>query len=472
MNRKAKPQAAAARLRQRAEASLRALRRAGGPAAAAHLPAEADTRRALQELQVHQVELEMQNAELREARDQMEALLGKYSDLYEFAPVGYFTLDEAGRITEVNLTGATVLGVERALLINRRLLRFVVPANRPEYLALLERILAGNGKHAHEIKLLHASGATLWADIHGKVAVAPDGSRKMCQLAVMDISALKRAAEAQRRLEALDVANQELQNEIVQRRQAEATLRESEQELSRLLEQSQRMRDQLRQLSHKILHVQEEEQKRISRELHDEVAQTLVAINLALSMLGRESTISPSQLKRHIARTQRQVEKSLLTVHRFARQLRPPALDDLGLVAALKYFVSAFMAQTGINVHLTVFAGVEKLGDPNKTALYRVAREALTNAHHHAGASRVVLSIRRLRDCVCMKITDNGKGFQIEHEARQQRANQRLGLLGMTERMEMVGGSLSIESTPGKGTTIRAKIPLRRKPARAPGKTT
>ena len=90
----------------------------------------------------------MQNAELQEARDRMEALLEKYTDLYDFAPVGYFSLDEQGLILEVNLTGAALLGVERSRLINRRLPRFVAPASQPVFLAFLERVFAGTGNRS------------------------------------------------------------------------------------------------------------------------------------------------------------------------------------------------------------------------------------------------------------------------------------------------------------------------------------
>ena len=113
-----------------------------------NLKLPADSHRLLHELQVHQVELEMQNAELQEARERMEVLLEKYTDLYDFAPVGYFSLDEQGKILEANLSGATLLGVERSLLINQRLPSHVTPASRPVFLAFLKRVFAGAGRTA------------------------------------------------------------------------------------------------------------------------------------------------------------------------------------------------------------------------------------------------------------------------------------------------------------------------------------
>ena len=139
-------------------------------------------------------------------------------------------------------------------------------------------------------------------------------------MAVSDITALKQAEEAQRRLEALAVANRELRQEIVRRQAVEESLRKSEQHYSRLLEQSRHMQEQLRHLSRQVLPAQEEERKRISRELHDVIAQTLTGINVRLASLEKaRPRATPRGLERSIARTQRLVEKSVDIVHRFAR---------------------------------------------------------------------------------------------------------------------------------------------------------
>jgi len=120
----------------------------------------ADSERLLHELQVHQIELEMQNAELNESRDRAEELLEKYTDLYDFAPVGYLSVDEQGQIMEANLTGATLLGVGRARLINRRLPAFLAPANRAGFQDFLKKIFAGSGKQVCEVAVVKENGAT------------------------------------------------------------------------------------------------------------------------------------------------------------------------------------------------------------------------------------------------------------------------------------------------------------------------
>lgn len=446
---------AAEELRRRAEDRLRKrLGKDGG-----EVKSEADDQRLLHELQVHQIELEMQNAELQGVRDETEALLEKYTDLYDFAPVGYFSLDERGRILDVNLTGTVLLGVERSRLIDQCLPRFIAPASRPGFLSFLKQMFAGPEKWVCEATLLRADGTAFWANFHGTSAISLDSSLKWCRVAVSDITIQKQAEEAQHRIEAITATNLALQHEIAQRKAAEDAVRQSEQHQIQLLEQSRHLQQQLRQLSHRILHVQEEERKRISRELHDEVTQTLVGINVHLETLAKEAAINPKGLKQKVARTQRLVEKSVDVVHRFARELRPTMLDDLGLIPALRSLMKTFMKETGIRVSLTAFEEVEKLSAAKRTVLYRVAQEALHNVARHAHATKVEVSIQRLPRALLMQIKDNGRSFDVE-SALKPAKNKRLGLIGMRERLEMVNGQFAIESAPGKGTTIQAQIPF------------
>jgi signal transduction histidine kinase len=257
----------------------------------------------------------------------------------------------------------------------------------------------------------------------------------------------------------LAASNMELSLEIAQRKAAEAALKQSERHSIELLAQSQRQREQLRQLSRQMLSAQEEERRRISRELHDVIAQTLTGINLRLAALKKEASLNAKGFDLKIAQTQRMVEKSVDIVHEFARELRPAVLDDLGLIPALHSFMKSFTEQTGVRTHLSAFAGVEELNTDGRTVFFRVAQEALANVAKHAQASRVQVSIEKLPDSICMKIKDDGKSFDAAR-ALLPRASKRLGLLGMRERLEMAGGHFDIESAPGKGTTVIAHIPF------------
>jgi signal transduction histidine kinase len=264
-----------------------------------------------------------------------------------------------------------------------------------------------------------------------------------------------------RRSADLDDSNRQLRREVAQRKTVEESLRKSERHHSQLLEQSHLLQDQLRLLSRQLLLAQEEERKKISRELHDEIAQTLTGITVRLAALKTEATTNTKGLQNRISSTQRMVEKSVDIVHRFARELRPMVLDDLGVIPALHSFMKGFTKRTGIHVRFTACASgrIEQLDTVTRTVLYRVTQEALTNVGRHAHASRVDVSIQKLPRAVGLTIQDNGKSFQVERVLHAKR-NNRLGLLGMRERVEMVGGSLRIESAPGQGTTIHAEIPF------------
>ncbi|HRH98747.1 MAG TPA: sensor histidine kinase, partial [Prosthecobacter sp.] len=233
----------------------------------------------------------------------------------------------------------------------------------------------------------------------------------------------------------------------------------SEQTSSRLLEKSRQMQEELRHLSRQLLSAQEEERRKISRELHDVIAQTLTGINVRLAALKGESAASIKDLQSKITSTQRLVEKSVDIIHRFARELRPTVLDDLGLIPALQSFLKGYMEDTGIRVTLTVFAGIEHSDSDTRTVLYRIAQEALANVSRHSKASHADVSIQETEGLIRMEIKDDGQGFEVDGTTQAKTKNNRLGLLGMRERVEMVGGTFCVESTPGTGTTVRVEIP-------------
>ena len=328
-------------------------------------------------------------------------------------------------------------------------------------------------------------GTTALAKIHKNalVALIPSGepsrttNGKISRASTFFIAALKpldgtnrgtqdsgermaRLKEAMRRNKVeLAGTHRKLERELTRRKTLEAALRKSNKQHAQLLKKSLLAKEHLRRLSHRILGAQEDERRRVSRELHDEVGQILTAINVRLAKLETETNLNARALKQTIRSTQRLVEQSLKTVHRFARDLRPPLLDNLGLIPALHVHLDAFTKQTGVPVRFTSFAGVEKLDGNRRTVLYRVAQEALANIAKHARASLVTMSIRRKGDHIETKIHDNGKGFDMQRRLRATRAS-RLGLIGMRERLEMVGGSLRIESEPSRGTTIHAELPF------------
>lgn len=269
----------------------------------------------------------------------------------------------------------------------------------------------------------------------------------------------QRNALLRRHAAALARGNRRLEREIARREAGEADLRQGRAHYQELLRESQVMQRKLRQLTRQIIVVQEEERKQISRELHDEVVQTLVGINVELAALTKETTAGLHHLKPRITRTQRLVENSVNAVHRFARELRPAVLDDLGLIPALHTYCQSLAARKKLRIEMTAFAGVEALDGDRRTVLFRVAQEALNNVVRHARATTVTVRIIRSDGIIRLEIADNGQSFPVG-QTLLARNNKRLGLVGMRERIEMVGGCLVIDSAPGKGTTVRAEIPF------------
>ena len=425
-----------AQLRSRAEARLREQKKLKAGIA----KTGADFRRLLHELQVHQIELEMQNAELRQARDELEVALENYTDLYDFAPSGYFTLAATGAILQANLTGATLVGIERSRLLGQSFGRLVSAEFRPAFSAFLEQVFAGHAKQSGDFELAGKGQPLRFVNIEAQCLL----NGQECRATVVDITARKSAEEARDRLDVITASNRKLEQEIIRRKTLEQALKISEQ--------------QSRHLSREILLAQEDERKRISRELHDTVLQTLVGISVHLASLTPKPADNPTSLRQKIAQTQLLVEKSLAMVHRFAVELRPTVLDDLGLIPALHSYMKDFIKRTGVRASLTAYSEVNQLPIKQSAVLYRVALEALNNVAIHAQASAVEVEIKTLPDTICLTITDNGKSFDVKR-VLSTKGNGRLGLLGMRERLEMVGGKFSIKSTPGHGTTVTATIP-------------
>ena len=207
-------------------------------------------------------------------------------------------------------------------------------------------------------------------------------------------------------------------------------------------------RDALR----RVVSAQELERQRLARELHDETGQALTSILLGLKSL--EDAADEDDLADSTSRLRELVVTTLQDVRRLAVELRPKALDDFGLVPALERLVETFREQTGIDVDLEPRLGDDRLLPEIETALYRITQEALTNVVKHAHASRVSIVLTRRDGSVSAVIEDDGRGF-----AEEQGSENGLGLLGMRERVALVDGRLSVESSPGAGTTLSIEVP-------------
>jgi two-component system sensor histidine kinase UhpB len=215
------------------------------------------------------------------------------------------------------------------------------------------------------------------------------------------------------------------------------------------LRMMRRLEAERRRAGSAALRAQEEERARVARDLHDEVNQSLTGLLLRLEAV-REA--APPELEPELAATRSLANQAMQELLSLARQLRPTALDDLGLAAAIAGQLEQ-VERSGLAVELRTEGDLSDLDDDVQLVTYRVAQEALTNAARHSKAQRIAVSLRRSGDGVDLEISDDGRGFAFEQ------AERGLGIGGMRERALLIGAELTIESRPGDGTTVRLSVP-------------
>jgi PAS domain S-box-containing protein len=224
---------------------------------------------------------------------------------------------------------------------------------------------------------------------------------------------------------------------------------------ARLFEQVSSSRQQLQQLSHNLVEAQEKQARQIGQDLHDDAGQALTALKLGLGMIGRDPTCPPALVAR-VDELKQLADELMERLHRLSVNLRPVSLDRLGLVAALRQYAETFGRQGGLEIEI-VAIGLEgaRLPADIETTLYRVVQEAITNVARHAQATKAGVIVERKPSSVVAIIEDDGVGFDADAAMK----TGRLGLVGMRERLEMVDGTLYIESRPGGPTSVFAEIP-------------
>jgi signal transduction histidine kinase len=232
-----------------------------------------------------------------------------------------------------------------------------------------------------------------------------------------------------------------------------------EREADRHFAAVEQTRAELQQLSARLLEIEEEGRRKLSRELHDEIGQTLALLQIEISRAQVARAGSPTVLREHLDRARELAERTVQTVRNISGLLRPALLDDLGLVPALQFQLEDFLRRSGIVCEFVEQGVADHLPDPVKTCVYRVVQEALHNCEKHSGARKVRVSVRQFPEALVAEIEDDGVGFQMGGRRASER-NMGLGLLGMRERAGNVGGSLVIDSAPRHGTRVALRIPL------------
>jgi len=217
--------------------------------------------------------------------------------------------------------------------------------------------------------------------------------------------------------------------------------------------------ENLRNHLQEITRAQEEERKRIARELHDETAQDLVVLSRQLDsfVVSAINSLSAEDIS-YVEGLRQQTERILDGIHRFSQDLRPSVLDDLGLVPALEWLASDLTEHFGIAVEMKVLGSVRRFLPEIELVLFRIAQEALRNVWKHSGASKARLTIEFGDGKVVLTVKDEGQGFELPERVDDLTIAGKLGLAGMQERAQLIGGKLKLQSEPGKGTTVTLEV--------------
>lgn len=537
-------------LRERAEAAVRAT-----PTDIGHMPA-AKVQRLMHELQVHQIELEMQNEELRRAQADLAQSRDRFQDLYDFSPIGYLTLDQDGTVVEANLTVATMLGVERSRLVGRKFTRFVARSAQ-DTLYLHQRAALGCDKQqACDIVLRSADGTTLVARMETICFREPTSRTCHSRSAIIDITARKRAEESLAR------SREELERRVVERtadltranealRASATAVHEREQRLRAILNtvgdaivvidrsgtitgvnpavgrmfgyteaemigqgvgilMPSPFREEYRQylknyqhtdrprtigldrpiyarrkdgtafpidlavsevdgqrefigvirditerkrLESEVLRITEEERLHVSAELHDGVCQELVGISFLASSLGRDLAKCSHPLAPHASRIGEAILNATEHARMLARGMSPVITDGNGLMYALAQLSNSTARMYGIVCKFSCPVPVSIENPTHANQLYRIAQEAIRNAHQHGRARRITVRLKEAAGEVCLSVTDNGGGMRAPLVE-----GQGMGVRVMRYRAGLIGGQLRIQPRPRGGTEVLCRV--------------
>jgi signal transduction histidine kinase len=241
--------------------------------------------------------------------------------------------------------------------------------------------------------------------------------------------------------------------DAIQKKQVDIELEEYRNQLEELVDTRT---GELRQLSHQIQKIREEEKSRISREVHDELGQSLTALKMDIFQLEKRLPQESSDLRKRTQTMVGLVDNTIRSVQRIAMELRPPILDAFGLCEAIAWQAGEYEKRFGIKFDLNCLQNSLDLEKDLKTTFFRIFQESVTNVVRHAEASQVAVSMNHQRDQLIMKIEDNGKGIRQD----QIEGSNSLGLIGIRERVRYWNGEVHFSGTPEKGTTVEIRIPV------------
>ena len=378
----------------------------------------------------------------------------------------HFPVEDMELLTAIGTQIATA--IENALLYEKE--RLVA-----QQLAISER----NYRQLFE----NASDAIWVHDMEGNITAANEAAAKLVsysteELLTMNVKrfipeeSVSLAEQIRRKLLQKETVEQPYEQCLIRRDGTEAILKLTTslvtedgkpvgfQHIARDVTKEQRMQDSLRYYLSQITKVQEEERKRIARDLHDDASQVLYALSRQVDNFTRDNTDLTANTASFLKELRQQLNNTLEGIRRFTQELRPPMLDDLGLLATLRWQVGEFERRSGTKASLLAVGDERRFSAEAELLTFRIVQEALRNVERHAQASEVEIEIKFGAGKTIISVIDNGKGFDLEGSLADLPRAGKLGLAGMEERAHLLSGNMKIVSQPGKGTRVMIELPI------------
>jgi PAS domain S-box-containing protein len=373
---------------------------------------------------------------LRQSEERFRLLLNGMRDY------AVFTLDPEGHISSWNTGAERITGYSASEILGRHISCFVteedLQAKRPQH--TLE-IAAREGRYEEEAWRVRKDGSRFWADVITNALKDDEGRLYGYSKVTRDFTDRMKAQEALRK------ANEDLQKEVAERRQAQLKQHESE--------------ESLRALSVRLLRMQDEERRRIGRELHDSVGQNLSVLKMGLDFLKSAAGTIGGAAAQRLDECVELASESIRDVRTMSYLLHPPMLEEMGLKFAISWYLEGFSKRSGIETTLDVSDEFGRLPAEAELAIFRVLQESLTNVHRHSGSLTACVRIGTNNGTITLEVEDRGKGMaprKPDDDRQGSGGAFGVGLRGMSERMRQLKGELEVFST-GQGTTVRATLP-------------
>jgi PAS domain S-box-containing protein len=384
--------------------------------------------RIIHELRTHQIELELQNEELRRAQIELEVSRARYFDLYELAPVGYCTVSQKGLIIEANLTAAKLLNTARESVVKQPMSRFILRQDQDIFYLHRKRLFETGEPQVCELRMTGGNSPGLWVRIDASVSA--ENHTPVYRVVITDITKRKQAEKQLLEL------NENLEQKVKERTGlAEARARE------------------LRFLTVELIEAEEKERRRIAEVLHDDLQQMLASAKLHLQVACEDFSAQPA-----LAKVDDLLRQSIKKSRNLSLELSPVAVYQSGLHKALKWLASRMKEQFGLDVHIEAADCSDVQDESVRVFFFRAIQELLFNAAKHSGAKSVLVKLSHSGGQMTITVSDQGRGFAPEI-LDSKGSGRGIGLLSLRERTKAMGGDLLVQSAPGKGSSFSVRIP-------------